>query len=292
MEEDVLFDLLFQRLHELISTNGLDKKIERVYEETNEETKEENEETKKWTIVVTSRSKGDECFTISEKTYDTLNLDFLSKCGGATGDVNIRLIIDASWDVGYKRIELIDSSAIIKEFPSGEEILISNKKLNILIKGDTWYGKHGFVNDVMTEKRGAIIEFINLTTHQLMSTLKDSAKIKIKQSLTKFNEFNGVDENDETMTIKEIFSSIQTQFKGPVLDEDYEKFEFYVKFMQNVYRERVTNLGLLRDPFDGFVLMNPNLDLNLTSKIGGGRKKRRTTRRKKKSGKKRKSRRR
>ena len=292
MEEDVLFDLLFQRLHELISTNGLDKKIERVYEETNEETKEENEETKKWTIVVTSRSKGDECFTISEKTYDTLNLDFLSKCGGATGDVNIRLIIDASWDVGYKRIELIDSSAIIKEFPSGEEILISNKKLNILIKGDTWYGKHGFVNDVMTEKRGAIIEFINLTTHQLMSTLKDSAKIKIKQSLTKFNEFNGVDENDETMTIKEIFSSIQTQFKGPVLDEDYEKFEFYVKFMQNVYRELLTNLGLLRDPFDGFVLMNPNLDLNLTSKIGGGRKKRRTTRRKKKSGKKRKSRRR
>lgn len=273
-----LFNLLVQRLNELLP--GMNKTITRP---------------DKYSIIVKSLSKkGDkeeECFTISVQSHDTLSIDFLSKCGDASGNDNVRLIIQTALGVGYRRIELTDVSTIIKKFPNGEEILISNKKLNILTTGNTWYGKHGFVNDNMTENHGKIMEFINLTTHQLLTILEDDKKMKIKQSLTKFNEFNGLDANDETMTIKEIISLIQTQFKGPVLDDDYEKFVFYVKFTQNVYRELLSNLGLLSDPFVDFVLMNPNPDPNLTAKIGGGRKKQRTMRKKRKSGKKRKSRR-
>ena len=201
------------------------------------------------TIKVMSAFKGDECFSISQVSEHKIEIEFLAKCGGVSGTRNLLFIIDTSMHVGYTNIELIDASNIIIQFPNDEEVLISNKKLNILANGNTWYGKYGFVNKRMVENYEKIMDFIHLSTNDYLRIIKgDNEKEKFKQHLIKFNIFNHIDANDETMTINVIFKLIQEQFKsGRFLNKEIEKFEFYGALLHNVYKGLLTHLDIKSD---------------------------------------------
>ena len=229
-------------------------------------------------VVITIPDNGTECLNISSKTEDTITINALNKCDETSGTENLNLVIKTAWKVGYKNIELIDASKMTRTFPNKMKVDISIKKLNILATGYTWYeASFGFANDAVTKKQEMITEFINLPSNQLLERLNGLPKRTFERDLIKFNEFNGIEPGDKSMSIIEIFNKIKQEFRtDPRDDSNVNKYGFYARFVVKCYELLLMdrNIQLMEDDMTYFTLLNPILVQG--PRKGGSRRKKRT----------------
>ena len=123
---------------------------------TNYKIKERIENTKEVydiTILCNYGEYTDSIFTIN-KNDNFINVDLLNKCKNiATGSEILEKIKTIGKKLKCKYIKLIDGSAIVFEIKNSEKYyIISLAYLKILIDGQSWYNKMGFISNNFTNE--------------------------------------------------------------------------------------------------------------------------------------------
>jgi hypothetical protein len=227
-------------------------------------------------VVIPIPENGIECLNITSVTQDTITINALNKCDDTSGTNNMYSVIQSAWEVGYKNITLTDASHMIITFPNKTKMNVSIKKLNVLATGNTWYGNaFGFTNDAITEKYTEIVNFIDLSANELLEKLKGSKKQIFERDLIQFNEFNGIEPGDRSMSIIEIFNKIKEEFRSDADNHsNINKYTFYKNFVNKCYDLLRFAVNLSEDDMTYFTLSNPNL--NPVPKKGGTIRRKRT----------------
>jgi hypothetical protein len=192
----------------------------------------EDEPTK--TTIKIYKKDIDECAAMSiyyeeneeiEEGYNVkeIVLDELSKCGEHTGTQVLELIEHFAKEYNYEKISLIDASNIVSNDPANCRIPL--RFFMILATGQTWYNSKGYKSPYFKKEykhNVKIIETPLLTYFRGIMPEEQYEDIKERLiSLNKRKRFKILKKPiDETITVKEFFSTIKQELGRSALNCD------------------------------------------------------------------------